>query len=641
MPLTTFEQKKEDIKADTRANKFSVWYMYNEERATIRSNDQANGQLFTAVENAIIKYYGERTALNGKTVNKFMGAWNNLSSTSPWFLSVKASDFDTFPTLSQQYLEMNTYKLAPQVYKNGESGSGNGGIIILINNLTNISDQLLNGYIFSLAAYSENRWQASSGTTITLENNPSPPPTYLGIKIIIPGQNTPLLSGRYYIEANGVNWLGQLSPVMIYNVATRSHEWQGYYTFVTDHEEGGNSIPDWSGGPHPAIVRNYYIWSNSQRTTDNDWWSNKDGLGWPDFPAALTSYYNSLTNLINTINEIPPILIDIIDYYKATTSIVGSTTPNWELLGGTGTWDNPGDIAFGWTETNAFYTEVTTGGGSGSWVSQLSAHLPASPTLHGPGYSDSEIGAVNALTNDFNTKINNRMTEIENNILGQLSPAAANGSFSALRAIRYLWVDARINKSGGTLVNRFSNDQGIDILTKKANLLNDQLDSLRIPDIEREPRTIDVDCSRMEFTDRIRITWKMVMQATGYDIYRFDAGTGDAARLYNMPDGPPDNLFVIIDTIDAIDSDGLPVTRYDDTYTGLETEHYYYYKIKVHHDGKGFPPPYNGSKESTNPENATESFLSLNFYDSKVWRAVVSGNLVILDGFLNSGALRG
>jgi len=220
--------------------------------------------------------------------------------------------------------------------------------------------------------------------------------------------------------------------------------------------------------------------------------------------------------------------------------------------------------------------------------------------------------------------------------LGVLSPENKDGAFSGLRALRYLWIDARVNKSNGTLVQKKSTYSGIQILTKKANQLNNQLDVLRIPHNVREPRVTEVEASKMEFPDKIVVSWKMVVQATQYSIYKFDGGTD---REYNAPDGPQDNLFSLITTIDAKDADGLPVTKYIDDHN-LEAGHYYYYKIVVHHDGSGFPPPYDANGHSTNPEQATSSFLSLNDYQQKVWRAIVNGQTQLLPGFINSGAIR-
>jgi len=544
MALTELQIKKESIKKDTRLNKFSVWYMDTQQKEAFAQSDQVNGELFTGVENAIIKYYGERNHLNGQTVSKFMGTWGplaSLSGTSPWILSMTAPDYDTFPTITEGYLDMNVYKLCEQMYRNQQSGSGTAGMVALINNLATYSDQLQNGWIFSGAAGST-RYSAPVGSTVTLKLNPDwpTPPKYLGVIVNIPGAGSPpLTNGKYYIEANGVKFLGTLTASMALNMSTGTYYFKGYYTVVPEHEEGGNWNPDWVGGPHNAVIQNYYKWTNNQRVNNGDWWSNQGGAGWQEFPTALSTYYNGMTTLITDINALVPVLEDIIAYYKSDITLLGETTPTWEVLGGTGTWDNPGDIAIGWTETNDFYSEVTTGGGSGSWASQLTAHLPASSTSHGAGYSDAEIGAVNTIAGDSKTKINSRTSEINgNDILGTLTPATKNGAFAGLRALRYLWTDSRLNKSGGTLVKHNATIQGVDILTGKVNLLDQQLESLRIPYEEREPRTDEVDCSRMEYTDRIRISWKMVMQTAQYEIHRFDAGTGDAGRLYNTPDGP-------------------------------------------------------------------------------------------------------
>jgi len=644
MPLTQFQIKKEEIKNDTRLNKYSVHYMDNIQKPEAEHADQINGNLFTGVETAVTKYYGERTKLNGRTVSSFLGAWNSASSTSPWMLSITASNFGTFPTLSHKYTDLNVYKPSKYVWKNGQSGSGQGGLLGRINTLASRSDQLVNGWVFSGSTQGTSRWQAPSGTTITLKSNPNSPPPYLGVIIYIPGSYAPLPTGKYYIEANGVNWFGTLAPKMQYNPHLRTSVWAGYYIVYPQHQDG-DYLTAWAAGPHDAVVRNYYIWSNSQRTTNNDWWSNQSGTGWSEFPTALNNYYTAITSFISDISALIPTLTDIIDYYKGSTTLIGSETElNWQILGGIGTWDDygtdPNNIAVGWTEVNNFHDEATTGGGSGSWTSQLTTHLPEYNNQACNGYSNTEINAVNAHATDFQTKINNRIGEVENDTLGALTPATADGAFSKLRAIRYLWVDSRINKSGGTLVQKQSTYNGISILTKKCNLLNNQLTALNIPNNEREPRTAEVDCSRMEFTDKIVVKWKMVMQATQYSIHRFDAGTGDAGRLYNQPDGPADNLFALLATIDATDADDLPVTKYDDEDLSLQTEHFYYYKIKAYHDGKGFPPPYDENGESQSPEDPTEGFLSLNFYDTKVWRAIVGGVPTIKDGFLNSGAIR-
>jgi len=647
MAQTELQIKKESIKKNARLNKFSVWYMDTQQKEAFAQSDQVNGELFTGVENAIIKYYSERTNLNGQTVSKLMGTWGpltSLSSTSPWMLSMTAPDYDTFPTITAGYLDMNIYKLCEQMYKNQQSGSGTSGMIGLINNLATYSDWLLNGWIFAEASGST-RYGAAGGSTVTLKVNPEWPPgqAYLGVIPSIPGASGPPIPwGRYYIEANGVKGLYDLTPAMLWSPVYLSYGYQGWYRVnAVFYEEGGSWSPDWAGGPHAAVIQNYYEWTNNQRVNNGDWWSNQASVGWQEFPGALTTYYNGMTSLITRINALVPILADIIAYYKSDITLLGETTPVWEVLGGTGTWDNPGDIALGWTEIVAFHTEVTTGGGGGSWASQLTAHLPASPTSHGAGYSDAEIGAVNTIANDFKTKINSRTSEINgNNVLGTLAPETKDGAFGGLRALRYLWTDSRLNKSGGSLVQHNATIQGVTILTGKANLLDQQLDALRIPADEREPRTEEVDCSRMEFIDRIRVSWKMVMQTAEYEIHRFDAGTGDAGRLYNTPDGPADNLFSLVDTINAVDGDGLPVTRYDDMDLALTVGHYYYYKIKIINDGTGFPPPYDANDESTSGQPTSESYMSLNFYDSKVWRAIVEGSLVITDGFINSGAIK-
>ena len=633
--MTILEKKKESIKLEARQSKFSVWYMDTQQKPEVEEQDQANGELFTVVENMILKYYAERTILNGKIVTKLMGPWNNTNKNSPWILSVEASDFDNFPTVSQQYTDMNVYKPSDYVYKNGEVGNGNSGILEKVTKLVDASDQLLNGYIFSGAAYPDQRWQSPSGSQLKLMLGTSPSDDDK-IYLELPGIEQPILAGFYYIECNGVEWLGYLAPKMI-SYRSGGHlitEWKGYYTFSSIiHSDPPNFLVKWRNTFRDAIIRNFYIFNNTQRTSNGDWWS--DPNEW-EISNALSKYYNALTDLINAINSLPPALQDEINYYKGSSSIGGSTETHWSILGGTGTWDNPQDMAIGWQETNDFYNEVTTGNGSGSWTSQLNAHMPSSSTNPGPKYSDSEIQAVNNIANDIKSKINNRINIMENTILGVLNPPNKDGSFGGLREIRYLWVDARLNKSGGSLVQKLSTYSGITILTKKCNLLNDQLKALRIPYDEREPRVEDVNASKMEFPDKIIVSWKMVVQATQYSIYRFDAGSD---REYNAPDGPPDNLFTLIATIDAKDSEGLPVTRYEDK-QNLQSGHYYFYKIKVHHDGTGFPPPYDANGKSTNPEPATSSLLSLNIYDNKVWRAIVGGQIQIVPGFVNSGAVR-
>lgn len=632
MALTAFEEKKEEIKSDARTNKYSVWYQSTVTKPEIQDSDQINGKLFTGVENGIKEYYDERNILNGKTTNTFLGDWDNITGNSPWRLSVVASDFSTFPLLSQKYTDLNVYKPSPYVYKNGESGSGNGGLKNEIDELEDISDQLLNGYVFDGAGNGPGRY--SSSIDIRMRPDPDGPPlTYDGLYITLPGGGF-LPSGRYYIEAAGVEWLGDLVPATSYNPVTQQRTFLGYYNYTVVHSEPSGFESSWAT-QQTGTIYNYYEWTNSQRTSGGDWWTDT----WNQFPQALSEYYNTITSTVSKIDDLEAQLEDIIDYYKDDTVLIGTETEtNWAILGGTGTWDNPTIIAIGWSETNSFYDEVTTGSGSGSWQSQLNAHLPASPTSPGSGYSDSEINAVNTIASDFDTKIDSRVYSLENDILGTLTPETADGSFSQLRAIRYLWVDARLNKSGGTLVNLFSTNSGISILTDKAELLNEQLDALRIPDDEKEPRIPEVDCSRMEYVDQILISWTIVLQATQYEIYRFDAGTGDAGRLYNATDGPDDSLFTLIDTVDALDDEDLPVIRYTDDDPSLQVGHFYFYKMKVLHDGTGFPPPYDSNGDATSPESPTESLLSLNFYDDEVWRY---SDGTTAPGFLNSGALQG
>jgi len=631
--MTQFEKKKEEIKSQARQTKFSVWYMDTQQKPEIEKQDQTNGELFTAVETMILKYYSERQLLNGQVITKLMGPWNQETGNTPWALSVEASDFENFPVVSKQYMDMNVYKLSEYVYKNGTTGNGQGGTLSHINSLLQAIDWLKNGKIFNDAGITGSKWQSPPNTQLIYDTNTDT------IVIYFPaGSNVeePLPQGDYYIECNGVEWFGTLTPQMAPTVRahgerTGEYHWTGKYTKVDKHVEPSNYTSYWTV-LHDAVIQNYYKWSNSQRTSNGDWWSSD----WDEFKESLQLYYNNIVALISDFQQLPSILDDEINYYKANSTIGGSSETNWTLLGGTQTWDNPGDIAVGWNETNSFKQEVENGGGNGSWSNQLQPYKPDHSESADPKYSDSNLNAVNNIITDKKTKINSRIAQINNSILGVLSPENKDGAFSGLRALRYLWIDARVNKSNGTLVQKKSTYSGIQILTKKANQLNNQLDVLRIPHNVREPRVTEVEASKMEFPDKIVVSWKMVVQATQYSIYKFDGGTD---REYNAPDGPQDNLFSLITTIDAKDADGLPVTKYIDDHN-LEAGHYYYYKIVVHHDGSGFPPPYDGNGLSTNPEQATSSFLSLNDYQQKVWRAIVNGQTQLLPGFINSGAIR-
>lgn len=629
--MTQFEEKKEEIKQNARQTKFSVWYMYTQQKPDVEKKDQTNGELYTAVENMILKYYDERKLLNGQDITKTMGPWNHETGNTPWALSVESSDFDNFPTISKQYVDMNVYKLSEYVYKNGTVGNGQSGMIGNINAVLSTADKLKNGKIFATAGIKDSKWQKD--VNILFESIPQ----LLTIQFALnSGVQEPIPAGDYYIETSDVKWFGTITPKMAERAGyhgrpTGEYYWTGKYTINTIYSDPTNFENKWMYFT-PATIQNFYIWSNAQRTSNGDWWSQN----WNEFTSLLQSYHDNLSAVINKCSQLEQKLSDEISYYKQTSMIGGSTETNWTLLGGTQTWDNPGDIAIGWNETNSFKTEVSTGGGSGSWQDQLTPHLPSHSNSADPKYGDTDVNAVINIINDKKAKINNRINDINNTILGVLSPENKDGSFSGLRALRYLWVDARLNKSSGSLVQKKSTYSGINILTKKGKQLTNQLDVLRIPYDVREPRVVEVEASKMEFQDRIVVSWKMVVQATQYSIYRFDGGTD---REYNAPDGPADNLFTLIATIDAKNEDDLPVTSYIDQ-SNLEAGHYYYYKIQVHHDGSGFPPPYDANGRSTSPEPASSSFLSLNVYDNKVWRAIINGNTQLLPGFLNSGALR-